>query len=190
MNGKGFLLLGGLGALGILFLAAASGTETARRIGGIVQGHVGRFFSWAEMVTSSTARRLGIDNTPPPEAQARLQRLVADLLDPLRARLGRPVIVTSGYRAPALNRAIKGSPTSMHMDGEAVDFKVPGLASRDVVAFVARSGLPFDQAIWYDPERGGHVHLSYTTRRANRRQVLHAPASGGYVAWSPTTPNA
>jgi len=183
---KTLFLVGGLGAVGLLLLAAGGSTMTDSIVS-TVRGMAGRFFSWAELAASSTARRLGIDNTPPAEAAARLQRLVNDLLDPLRQYLGRAIRITSGYRCPTLNKAIDGSPTSQHMHGEAVDFMVHGMHSRDVVAAIVRSGLNFDQAIWYAPERGGHVHLSYTTRRANRRQVLHAPAGGGYVAWSSTT---
>ncbi len=185
-NTKPLLLLSGLGALGLLLLAAG-GSSMADSIVSTVKGMAGRFFSWAELAASSTAQRLGIDNTPPAEAAARLQVLVRDLLDPLRAYLGRAIRISSGYRSPTLNKAIDGSPTSQHMHGEAVDFMVPGMHSRDVVAAIVRSGLPFDQAIWYAPERGGHVHLSYTTRRANRLQVLHAPAGGGYLAWPSTT---
>ncbi|MFH1467819.1 MAG: D-Ala-D-Ala carboxypeptidase family metallohydrolase [Pseudomonadota bacterium] len=175
-------VLGGLGAAGLLLIAAGGSTVTQPLVTA-VQGAAGRFFSWAELTASTTAQRLGLANTPPPAAAANLQRLVTDLLDPLRARLGRPIRVTSGFRSDAVNEAVHGSPTSQHRSGEAVDFKVPGAASRDVAAFIARSGLPFDQVIWYDPERGGHVHLSYTTTRPNRREVLYAPASGGYRPW-------
>jgi hypothetical protein len=58
------------------------------------------------------------------------------------------------------------------------------MASADVVAHLVRSGLPFDEAIWYDPERGGQVHLSFRAGR-NRGKVLHAVAGGGYEPWTP-----
>jgi uncharacterized protein YcbK (DUF882 family) len=112
--------------------------------------------------------------------------LVFALLDPLRAALGKPVRVTSGFRSPEVNQAVKGSPTSQHMLGEAADIKTDGLNASELLAVIVRSELPFDQAIGYDPERGGHVHVSYTIRRANRREMLWAPASGGYRPWSPS----
>ena len=179
MSRPGLLL--GLGVLGVGVIAlAAAGGETVKR-------GLGRFFSWAELTRSNTARRLGLDNTPTPEAQANLRALVADVLDPLREKLGRPIRVSSGYRAPAVNRAIDGAARSQHMRGEAVDIEVDGMSAQELAAFILRSGLPVDQVIWYDPERGGHVHLSYTRARANRRQALHAPARGGYLAWAPTS---
>lgn len=49
---------------------------------------------------------------------------VALELEKPRMFTGRPVIVTSGFRCPALNKAVKGSPTSQHMNGSAADFRV------------------------------------------------------------------
>ncbi len=184
MRGNGpVLLLSALG-LGLVAALAASGTEQGRRLGEKMQGQLGRFFSWAEMTTSGAASRLGLSNQPPSEAQQAMAALVSNLLDPLRTALGRPVMVTSGYRSPEVNRAVDGSHSSQHMSGEAADIKVAGLPSDTLVTAILRLGVPFDQLIWYAPERGGHVHVSFTTKRANRRQVLHAPASGGYRPWS------
>ena len=181
-------LLGGAGVLGVLALAAAgegSPVAGAQRVGELMDGQLGRFFSWVEVTRSAAAERLRLDNRPPPAAQAALRQLVAQVLDPLRAALGRPVHVSSGYRSPAVNQAVNGSPTSQHPLGEAVDIRVDGLTAETLAAFIVRLGLPFDQVIWYAPERGGHVHISFTTQRANRLQLLHAPAGGGYTAWSP-----
>lgn len=148
----------------------------------------GRYYTWAELTVSAAAKRLGRDNTPPPEARRAMALLVARVLDPLRAGLGRPVRVTSGYRSPAVNQAVHGSPTSQHILGEAADIEVPGMRAEEVATAIVRLGLPVDQVIWYAPERGGHVHVSHTDARPNRGQTLHAPASGGYVAWAPAEP--
>ena len=182
------VLFGLFGVGAVVVLAAAGGgspVSGAQRVGGLVQGQLGRFFSWAELTASTAASRLGLDNTPTPEAQQAMQHLVANVLDPLRTRLGRPVRITSGYRAPAVNQAIKGAPSSQHMRGEAVDMKADGLTAEALATAVVQLGLPFDQLIWYAPERGGHVHVSFTEKRANRRQTLHAPAGGGYISWAP-----
>ena len=183
-----FFGLVGLGA--VVALSAAGGgnpVQGASRVGGLVKGQIGRFFSWAELTVSGAAARLGLDNTPPPAVQPAMQRLVEVVLDPLRAALGRPVRVTSGYRAPTVNRAINGSPTSQHMLGEAADIKVEGVSAEALATAIVQLGLPVDQVIWYAPERGGHVHVSFTDTRPNRRQALHAPAGGGYFAWAPAS---
>ena len=179
MNRNGLLL--GLGVLGVGVIAvAAAGGETVKR-------GLGRFFSWAELTRSNTARRLGLDNTPTPEAQAAMQALVADVLDPLRQKLGKPIRISSGYRAPAVNRAIHGAERSQHMRGEAVDIEVDGMTAQELATFILRSGLPVDQVIWYAPERGGHVHVSSTRARTNRREAMYAPKAGGYLAWAPSS---
>jgi zinc D-Ala-D-Ala carboxypeptidase len=167
----------------VLLTAAGGGSPVVgvQRVGDRMKGQLGRFFSWAEVTASGAASRLGLDNTPPPEAQAALERLVAVVLDPLRSQLGRPIVVTSGYRSAAVNRAVSGSPTSQHMSGEAVDIKATGLSAEQLAGAIVRTGLPFDQVIWYAPERGGHVHLSYTEKRPNRWEVLYAPPAGGYT---------
>ena len=164
------LLVGALGLVGVV--AATNG-------GGVMEQVFGRWFKLRELI----ATRHPVDNTPSEQAVANLKRLVADVLDPLREALGRPMRITSGFRSAEVNRLVDGAAQSQHLRGEAVDFKVDGVPSADVVAFLVRLALPFDQAIWYDPSRGGHVHVSHTLTR-NRGEVLHARAGGGYVPWT------
>ena len=80
-----------------------------------------KYFSIEELVKSATAERLAIDNTPPRAAQRMLTILVEQLLDPIRRRYGAPIIVTSGYRCPALNTAVGGVANSHHIVGCAAD---------------------------------------------------------------------
>ena len=134
-------------------------------------------FSLREFERTNT----GLPNVPGPVERSRMRALCAEVLEPLRADLGQPVWITSGYRSQAVNDAIGGSKTSQHMQGEAADIAVDGVMAHDIAAAIVRLGLPFDQVIWYDIERGGHVHVSHTSRRPNRGQVLHAPAAGGYT---------
>lgn len=81
-------------------------------------------FALAELTTSSTAQRMGLDNTAPPEVVPRLVR-TAEMLERIRATLDAPVIVTSGYRALAVNKAVGGVTTSDHAQGRAADIVAP-----------------------------------------------------------------
>ena len=85
-------------------------------------------FELAEFLVSETAARRGISNEPTPEVIENLRRLCQSVLEPLRVKLARPVVITSGYRSLALNRAVGGSPTSHHMQGRAADLIVPGMS--------------------------------------------------------------
>ena len=80
-----------------------------------------KYFSIEELTKSASAERLAIDNTPPCAARKMLTILVEQLLDPIRRRYGAPIIVTSGYRCPALNTAVGGVTNSHHIVGCAAD---------------------------------------------------------------------
>ena len=82
-------------------------------------------FSLAELTASTTARRLGIDNTPPPELMPRLV-LTAEMLERIRNTLGVPITVTSGYRGRQVNQAVGGVTSSDHTQGHAADIVAPG----------------------------------------------------------------
>ena len=81
-------------------------------------------FTLAELTKSSTAERLELDNTPPPEVLPALTR-TAEMLERIRSSLGVPVTVTSGYRAWAVNKAVGGVTTSDHAQGRAADIVAP-----------------------------------------------------------------
>ena len=79
-----------------------------------------KYFSLAEFIHSATAKRLNIDNTPTFEIVDNLNRL-ADYLDNIREKLGKPILVSSGYRCPVLNKAVGGVANSQHQKGLAAD---------------------------------------------------------------------
>lgn len=82
-----------------------------------------QYFSIEELCQSETAERLKIDNTPTPEVKINLKYFIERILDPLRESWGSAIIVNSGYRCPILNKAVKGSKTSAHLTGWAVDIR-------------------------------------------------------------------
>ena len=131
-------------------------------------------FTMAEFVVSDTAARRGIDNDPPAELLHALKR-TAQGLEAVRVRLGgAPIIVTSGYRSPALNAAVGGQPSSQHTRGEAADFIAPRFGSPTEVAAALRdSGVDYDQLIL---EFGRWVHISFS--QAPRHQALVIDARG------------
>lgn len=133
-----------------------------------------KYFSLEEMVQSQTAVRRGLDNTPPEDIKTNLA-LTCNLADEVRELLGVPVLVSSGYRSPAVNAAVGGSPRSAHMSGYALDFIAPGYGTpEDIVTAIHKSKINFDQIIM----EGTWVHLSFAP--AMRREAL-VKTSDGFV---------
>lgn len=133
-------------------------------------------FTLAEMTASQTADRKGLDNTPNATAIANLTRLAA-LLEQVRALLGKPIFITSGYRSPEVNIAIGSTNRSQHPLGCAADFKVPGMTPKQVVEACIASDIPFDQII---EEFSSWTHISVPNGASDkpRRQALIIDKAG------------
>ncbi|WP_144630274.1 D-Ala-D-Ala carboxypeptidase family metallohydrolase [Bordetella genomosp. 13] len=141
-------------------------------------------FALAELVASQTAERRRIDNIPTDVVLSNLYTL-ADRLETVRGILGGlPMLISSGYRSQALNRALGGSITSAHMLGLAADFTCPGFGSPlDVCRELARhaDALDFDQII----HEGTWVHLGLAAPgKMPLRQVLTAHFNAGGTTYS------
>ncbi len=133
------------------------------------------YFTIEELCASDTARRRGIDNRPSATVCVRLTQLIELLLDPIRAVWGSPIAVNSGYRSPALNKAVGGVSTSQHLWGEAADISVGSPAENkrlfDRIVELQKDGrIAFDQLI--DESGYKWIHISYRSG-ANRNQILH-----------------
>ena len=129
-----------------------------------------KYFTITELCKSSTATKRKIDNTPNQEIIDNLEQLVEHVLDPLREGYGKPIRVNSGYRCPALNKAVKGSKTSSHMKGLAADITVGSpTKNKQLFELAQKLKLPFDQLI--DESNFSWVHISYSKKP--RKQVLH-----------------
>ena len=149
-------------------------------------------FKLSEFTKSRTAEKHGIVNIPPAEAVENLRRLCEGTLEPLREKLGLPIIVTSGYRTKALNEIlVHAARRSQHMAGCAADFWVSGhtdstdmgASNRDLLikAFrliITDDSIDYDQLIIYP----GFIHVSYVSRERNRHKLTKANGQGTYCA--------
>lgn len=142
-------------------------------------------FTLEELIVSPTAKRLGLPNTPSPEHIANMKYVCEKILEPVRAHFGKPIQINSSYRAPLVNKAVGGSKTSQHSNGEAVDFEIPGISNKVVADWVG-DNLEFDQVIleFYNAKDGansGWVHVSIKRNGANRkmRMIASKSKSGG-----------
>lgn len=122
-----------------------------------------------EAILSPTALRLGIDNKPN-NAQLNNMEKVADFcFEPLRKWYGKPIKINSFFRCDALNKAVKGSKTSQHCTGEAMDISAGSKEENKKLFDWCKANLYFDQLInEYDYS---WVHISYKMS-GNRNMTL------------------
>lgn len=135
-------------------------------------------FTLDEFTRSPTASRLKIDNSVPDELMANIQ-LTATKLELVRAALGRPIIITSGYRCPALNARVGGVSTSAHTRGLAVDFRCDYVTPRQICQRLIDEGVQFDKLI---QEHNQWVHVGFSPTN-NRQIVLTAIKRGGKTVY-------
>lgn len=129
-------------------------------------------FTLAELTASDYAIRNGLDNHPTDPAVLDNLHTLADLLEQVRHRIGRPIHVTSAYRSEKINQAIGGARSSAHLKGLAADIVVPGISAREVSLAIANDpAIDFDQVIF----EGTWTHVSAPPTGAHaRRQILTA----------------
>lgn len=132
-------------------------------------------FKLSEFFVSSTADKNGIKNEPSIDARATIVRninlLVDNVLDPIRDKFCAPVIITSGYRCPQVNKLVGGANNSQHMSGRAADFHVQGYNHSmmyEVFLYIFNT-LEFDQLIYYPSKN--IIHVSYV-ENCNRHEAF------------------
>jgi hypothetical protein len=138
----------------------------------------------AEVIRSSTAKRLGIKNEPTAEHLKNLKLLAENIFEPIREHFGRPIFISSGYRSAALNKATKGaSTTSQHSKGEALDIDMDGteISNKQVFDFI-KNNLNFDQLI--NEFDYSWVHVSYSSTGKQRKQILSATKVNGKTTYT------
>ena len=134
-------------------------------------------FNWCEFTASETALKKGIPNTPAPWQKENIERLVLNLLQPVRDLLDIPLTITSGFRSSELNKAVGGSPSSQHCTGEAADLKCE---NNKLLFDTIRQNFYFDQLIWEfgDDSQPAWVHVSLK-EQGNRGEALRAVKEKG-----------
>lgn len=144
-------------------------------------------FTLAEFERSATAQAHGIDNRVPSQYIPALQQLCREILEPLRAFAGQPIIITSGYRCNLLNVKVGGVYASQHTLGEAADIRLPKTPYTDWKDHRAHTDMDvahrwldflehhtdFDQLILEHSQGEYWLHVSCrANKRKNRHQVI------------------
>jgi hypothetical protein len=137
---------------------------------------ISKHITIAEATKSILAIKLGIKNIPNDAQIEAMKHIAENIFEPLREHFGKPIAITSFFRSEKLNKALKGSLTSQHLLGEAMDIDahiLGGLTNKEIFDWI-KSNCNYDQLIW----EGGTfkepdwIHVSLCKNRANRKQTL------------------
>ena len=131
-------------------------------------------FTLDEFTRSTTASRLKIDNSVPDELMPNV-KLTTIKLELVRQALGKPIIITSGYRCPALNARVGGVSTSAHTRGLAVDFHSSYGTPKQICQRLITAGIEFDKII---QEYNQWVHIEFSHSNQRRRVVTAVKQNG------------
>lgn len=138
-----------------------------------------KYFSIGELSQSDTADKMGIPNHPNTMQKMNMEKLIVNVLDPIRNLYGKPIYVNSGFRSESLNKMIGGAKNSQHMEGKAADITAGNPTENkkvwDTIMFLFQEGdIDFDQCINEKPDNDGNpswIHISYNEDN-NRGQIL------------------
>jgi hypothetical protein len=142
---------------------------------------ISKHISYKEAVGSNYAKQKGIKNKPNEEQVENMKLLAEKVFEPLREWVDAPIKVNSMFRSLELNTALKGSKTSSHMNGEAMDNTSMGGKSNLEMFHWIKDNLCFDQLIWEFGKEPKWLHVSFS--KNNRKQVLVTKKRGVYYTY-------
>lgn len=125
-------------------------------------------FKISELIYSKKAIEHNINNMPDINSLDNMLDLICYCLQPIRDKIKKPMIITSGFRNAEVNKLVNGATNSQHTKGQAADFVIQGMAVEQIINFIKNSGIEYDQLI---NEYNQWVHISYNKGK-NRKQVL------------------
>ena len=143
---------------------------------------ISKHISYEEAVGSNYAKQKGIKNKPNEEQVENMKLLAEKVFEPLREWVDAPIKVNSMFRSLEPNTALKGSKTSSHMKGEAMDITSMGGKSNLEMFHWIKDNLCFDQLIWEFGKEPKWLHVSYN-KDNNRKQVLVTKKRGVYYTY-------
>ena len=132
--------------------------------------NISKHITFKEATFSATAQRLGIKNEPTIDHLKSMITVAEKCFEPLREWYGKPLRINSFYRGKELNKAVKGSVTSQHCKGEAIDIDAGSIAENKKIHDWIKNNLEFDQLI--NEYNYSWVHVSFTDKKPNRKQLV------------------
>lgn len=131
--------------------------------------NISKHITFNEATKSNTAIRNGIKNEPNAQELSNMKLVAEKCFEPLREWYGKPIRVNSFFRCNELNTLVKGSKTSQHVEGKAIDMDAGNKEENKKIFEWCKANIEYDQLInEYDYS---WVHISYNSTK-NRNQTL------------------
>jgi hypothetical protein len=131
---------------------------------------ISKHITFKEATFSATAQRLGIKNQPTLEHLKAMITVAEKCFEPLREWYGKPLRINSFYRGKDLNKAVKGSLTSQHCKGEAIDIDAGSISENKKIHDWIKDNLEFTQLI--NEYNYSWVHVSYDAKNLKKQCLI------------------
>lgn len=125
-------------------------------------------FTLSELIHSATADKHRISNIPGYEQIRNLQYGVDMILQPLRNKYGKPIVITSGYRSAALNKLVGGVANSYHLQGNAADIRVHSEEEAKELFDILKTIPSVDVALFEHSTSSCWLHVQWNMQRTPR----------------------
>lgn len=141
-------------------------------------------FSYEELTNSTSFPDLVNRNMIDARAFEKQLKYTAGTLEEIRAILGVPMKITSGFRNSALNKAVGGSPTSGHAKGLCADFKPIGLSVEEAYELIKSNinKCPSLKKCIYESIKGAKwLHIETKTEASQPTQFFTTSNGKNYI---------
>ena len=142
--------------------------------------HLSTNFTLEKLIHSNNAKQKGLKNEPTQDHIENLKLLCEYVLEPVREKIGCPLVISSGFRSEKVNALVGGSKTSQHILGQAADIQIfdKTKTNKDlfdiIVKMVKNNELQVGQVIWeFGEDIPNWVHVSLPTSR-HRNEIMRA----------------
>jgi hypothetical protein len=132
--------------------------------------NISKHITFKEATFSATAQRLGIKNEPTLEHLKAMITVAEKCFEPLREWYGKPLRINSFYRGKDLNKAVKGSLTSQHCKGEAIDIDAGSISENKKIHDWIKDNLEFTQLI--NEYNYSWVHVSFDAKNLKKQCLI------------------
>ena len=146
---------------------------------------ISEHISYKEATYSNTANKLGIENEPNDKQLKCMQTVAEKVFEPLREWVGCPIKVNSFFRSKELNTAIKGSATSSHLKGQAIDITSMTCEKDDCKSNLDMFHYIKDNLDFLEERLGDYTTASEGARKMAlefiKPKVARKPGDGGFL---------